>query len=584
MLDVFNKLDTGVRSSLNRWDIIVFALILGCFFMLAWGAKQMASPYQLGEPIIIYLSPDHLAYYSLRTVLRMFIALIFSLLFTFIFGTLAAKNKNLARLIIPSIDILQSVPVLGFLSISVVGFIKLFPHSLLGPECAAIFAIFTSQVWNMALSFYQSLCTVPKNLHEVAQVFQLSAWQKFWRVEVPFAMPGLLWNTMISMSAGWFFVVAAEAISVANQTITLPGIGSYIALAISKGNSLAVSYAVISMFMVILMYDQVLFRPLTAWAGKFRSQKIEDEKSSPWIIVLFNRTQLLRGSSIFLEKLSDFFINTNLFRYKIKNKLLLNSNINYSSLYIIFKYGIKIFWYIALVSITSIVLYFSVRFIIFNTSWHEIQHVLILGLITGFRIIILVMLCAVVWVPIGVWIGLRPSLVNIIRPVIQFLAAFPANLLFPIFVILIIKYNVNIEIGTSPLFVLGTQWYILFNVIVGASALPKDLYEAASNLQVKGWLWWKRLALPGIFPYLLTGIITAMGGAWNASILAEVVNWAGVKLYATGLGAYIAVSTEKGQFSNLALGISVMCIYVLIINKMIWRPLYKLVEERYELK
>lgn len=576
MLNAFSREETNTRSSFNRWDILALLLILGSFCMLAWGAKQMASPYELGEPIIIQLSPDHLAYYSLRTVLRMFIALVFSLLFTFIFGTLAVKNKTLGRLIIPAIDIMQSVPVLGFLSISVIGFIKLFPNSLLGPECAAIFAIFTSQVWNMALSFYQSLCTVPQNLHEVATIFQLSAWQKFWRVEVPFAMPGLLWNTMISMSAGWFFVVAAEAISVANQTITLPGIGSYIALAVTKGNSLAVFYAVIAMFLVILIYDQFLFRPLTEWAVKFSLQQIEEERSSAWIVNLFHRTQLLRYASVFVGKLTDAFINARFFRYQVNNRSIkISPN---------FKRSVQVFWYAALLVMTCVVLYLSVQFIVLNVSWYEVQHVLCLGLITGLRIIILVMLCALIWVPIGVWIGLRPRWVSCVRPIIQFLAAFPANLLFPLFVIMIIKYNLNIEVWISPLFILGTQWYILFNVIVGASALPKDLYEAVGNMQVKGWLWWKRLALPGIFPYLLTGIITAAGGAWNASILAEAVNWAGVKLYATGLGAYIAIATDKGQFPDLALGISVMCVYVLIINRVIWRPLYKLAEERYELK
>ena len=536
----------------------------------------MTSPYQLGQPITIELNPDHLAYYALRTVLRMFIALVFSLLFTFIFGTLAAKNKTLGRLIIPAIDIMQSVPVLGFLSISVIGFIKLFPNSLLGPECAAIFAIFTSQVWNMALSFYQSLCTVPKNLHEVAKIFQLSAWQKFWRIEVPFAMPGLLWNTMISMSAGWFFVVAVEAISVAKQTITLPGIGSYIALAVSKGNSVAICYAVTAMFLVILIYDQVLFRPLTQWAGKFKWQQIEDEKSSAWIVSLFHRTQLLRYGSVMLERFTDAFINMPFLRFQPNNRpIKLSAD---------FKRSVQICWYVVLTLMAAVVLYMSVQFIFSSVSWHEVKHVLLLGLITGLRIAILVAICVLIWVPIGVWIGLRPRWVNLIRPIIQFLAAFPANLLFPAFVVLIVKYSLNVEVWIAPLFVLGTQWYILFNVIVGTSALPKDLYEAVGNMQVKGWLWWRRLALPGIFPYLLTGVITAIGGAWNASILAEAVNWGNVKLYATGLGAYIAVNTARGQFPELALGISVMCLYVLIINRTVWRPLYKLVEERYELK
>src|SRR5579862_4377499 len=254
----------------NYWDMVALLLVLGVIAVLAWVAKQMAVPYELGQAIPISLDPHHLPGYALRTVLRMLVALFFSLLFTFTFATWAAKSKRAERIIIPLIDILQSVPILGFLSISVVGFIRLFPGSLLGPECAAIFAIFTSQAWNMALGFYQTVRSVPTELNEAANMFHLSAWQRFWRIDVPFSMPGLLWNMMMSMSAGWFFVVASEAVSVANQQIMLPGVGSYIAVAINAMDLHAIGYAILTMFVVILIYDQLLFRPLVAWADKFK--------------------------------------------------------------------------------------------------------------------------------------------------------------------------------------------------------------------------------------------------------------------------------------------------------------------------
>ena len=280
---------------LNIWDILAFILIFGVFALFALGLSQMNVPYHVGENIPIKLDPQYLPLYALRSVLRIFIALLLSLLFTFTVGTFAAKNRYAGKIIIPLIDILQSVPILGFLSISVTGFIALFRGSLLGPECAAIFVIFTSQVWNMALSFYQSLKTIPEELIEVADMFRLSAWQRFWRIEVPFAMPALLWNTMMSMSASWFFVVASEAITISNQNINLPGIGSYIALAIKEANLPAVYFAILAMFSVILIYDQLIFRPLIQWAEKFKLDALPQEhRPKTWLLKLLQKTRLLK--------------------------------------------------------------------------------------------------------------------------------------------------------------------------------------------------------------------------------------------------------------------------------------------------
>jgi len=304
------------RAYPNYWDLIALFIVFGIIMILARNALLMSEPYKLGQKIPISLDPIHLPGYALRTVLRMFIALFFSLLFTLTIATLAAKNKKAERIIIPFIDILQSVPILGFLSITVVAFIRLFPNSLLGPECAAIFVIFTSQAWNMALGFYQTVRSVPSELTEAATMFHLSAWQRFWRIDVPFSLPGLLWNTMVSMSAGWFFVVASEAIFVSHQQILLPGIGSYITVAIQSANMKAIGYAVLTMFIVILIYDQLLFRPLVAWSEKFRTEQIGEDAPQihSWVISLLRRTRFLRKVGFDIEILFNRFVNIALLR------------------------------------------------------------------------------------------------------------------------------------------------------------------------------------------------------------------------------------------------------------------------------
>lgn len=559
----------------NYWDMVALVLVLAIIIMLGWGAKEMVGKFQLGESLPISLNPAMLPYYALRTVLRMLIALAFSLLFTFIFGTWAAKSRQAERVIIPMIDILQSVPVLGFLTITVTLFIALFHGSLLGPECAAIFAIFTAQVWNMTLSFYQGVRGVPEDLKEASAVFQLSAWQRFWRVDVPFAMPGLLWNVMLSMSGSWVFLVAAEAITVANRHITLPGIGSYIALAIAHADMNAVGYVIVAMFVVIALYDQLLFRPLVAWSEKFKAEVNAGEvESESWLLDLFQRTRVFRYMGRMTGMLMDAVINVRLFQRSARvHKVIEPSRL--------LQRIATVAWNMLLVLLTIMAFVVLYRFIFSKVPLHEGTHVLYLGLITALRVMILITVSSLIWVPVGVWVGLHPRATQIMRPAAQFLAAFPANLLFPLVVIAIVTYHLNVNIWISPLMILGTQWYILFNVIAGAIAVPKHLHYAVGTLNVKGWLWWKRLMLPGIFPYYITGAITAAGGAWNISIVAEAVSWGHTQLYATGIGAYIAKVSSHGDFRRLALGIAVMSLYVLAFNRLIWRPLYNVAVERF---
>jgi NitT/TauT family transport system permease protein len=557
-----------VEAGGNRWDWALLPIVLALFILLAYGAEQMARPYHLGEVLPLSRDPSYLPYYLLRTTLRMFLALGLSLLFSCLFAVLAAKVRAAEKVLVPLLDILQSIPILGFLSITITGFIALFPGNLLGVECAAIFAIFTSQAWNMSFSLYQSLRTVPAELQEAAEVFQLSAWQRFWRLELPYSMPGLLWNMMMSMSGGWFFVVASEAISVSHQSILLPGIGSYIALAIESRDLAAVGWAIGAMLIGILLYDQLFFRPLLAWADKFRFEESESEASpQSWLLSWLRRTKRTRGIARTLVGLLERSIV--LFRRSYDGTSVRASPRPSSAVS-------ERVWDAVIAAATFYAVWTLAHFIHTEVGWAEVGRVFLLGFYTLIRVVVLVCLAAIFWVPIGVWVGMNPRISGRLQAVAQFLAAFPANLFFPIAVMMIVRFDLNPDIWLSPLMILGTQWYLLFNVIAGASTVPTELRYAAHNLGLTGWLRWRRYLLPAIFPSLVTGAITATGGSWNASIVAEYVSWGHTTLQAHGIGSYIAEMTTLGDFPRIALGICIMCIYVMSLNHFFWRRLYRL--------
>jgi len=382
---------------------------------------------------------------------------------------------------------------------------------------------------------------------------------------------------MISVSSGWFFVVACETILVANQKITLPGIGSYIYLAIADQNLTAIFYAILTMLIVILLYDQLLFRPLVWWSEKFKLDS-DDEYTfydTPWVYELFQKTIFVKYLK---NKISNFIENTQAYYYKKYKKKNILPKVYSETNSKLFSPNL-IYTLVALLLLTSI--YLFSYFIYENLSTKEVLYVIYLGGVTALKVFILILLCSIIWVPIGVFIGLNPKLTRIVQPMIQFLAAFPANLIFPLIVMLIVKFNLNVNIWTSPLMILGTQWYILFNIISGMTSIPKELKYAIQNYQIKGKLWWTRFALPAVFPYYVTGAMAAAGGAWNASIVAEVVEWGNTKLVATGLGAYIAQYTATGNMPHVALGIIVMSLYVIVLNKLIWERLYKMTTENY---
>jgi NitT/TauT family transport system permease protein len=556
--------------------VIAFPLILCAIALISTEYHQTMAPLTALKAEPISLDPARLPEYALRTTLRMLAAMIASLVFALAYGTLAAKSRRAEKVLIPALDILQSVPVLGYISFTVTFFLALFPGRVLGAECAAVFAIFTSQAWNMAFSFYQSMRTIPRDLNEVSRSFHLTGWQKFWKLEVPFALPGLIWNMMMSMSGGWFFVVASEAITVGNNTVTLPGMGSYLAVAIYQQNLAAIGWVIVGMTLVILAYDQLLFRPLVAWADKFRLEDTASQSApQSWLLDLVRRTRLLQQ---LLAPLTTLMLAITRYPLRLSRRSLalpFAPKVNTGR--------VDWLWNALVVAGTVYLMWKVVSYASHSVTLTEVAHVMVLGLITLVRVLLLIVIASVIWVPLGVMIGLRPKLAEKIQPLAQFLAAFPANLLFPVFVIGIVHFDANPDIWLSPLIVLGTQWYILFNVIAGTTAFPNDFREVAANFHIRGWQWWKKVMLPGIFPYYITGAITASGGAWNASIVSEAVSWGKTHVNAHGLGAYIAQTTAAGDFPHIILGITVMSLFVVLFNRLLWRPMYAYAENRLRL-
>jgi NitT/TauT family transport system permease protein len=557
----------------SRWDLLAALLVLGFIILFADASRSLIQPISSITGHGLSLDPGLLPGYALRTALRMLIAMGVSLGFTFTYATWAAKSPRAGTLLVPLLDILQSVPILSFLSVTIVWFLSLSPGRVFGAELACVFTIFTGQAWNMAFSFYQSLRTVPEELTEAGRMFGLNAWARFWRIEAPFGTPSLIWNMMMSMSGGWFFVTLSEAISVGKTNIALPGIGSWIAVAIAQKNLPAIFEAIGAMLVVILIYDQLLFRPLVAWADRFRIDNEQSEESpQSWALTMYRRSRLLDLMTTPFDQMMRWSYHWHPPHFGLRaatreydNRLA------------------DILWYVILVALG---LYGAFRIWAFahaNLTWGDLGEAVGLGFITMLRVLVLIALTSLVWTPIGIYVGLRPRLTQIVQPVAQFLAAFPANILFPLAVSLIVYFRLNPDVWLSPLMVLGTQWYILFNVIAGASVMPKELRDAADNFGLTGWLWWRKVALPAVFPFYVTGAITASGGSWNASIVAEVVSWGAVTLRAHGLGAYIASAVVAGDFRRVVLGTAVMSFFVVVVNRLIWRPLYWLAERKYRL-
>lgn len=550
-------------------------ILLGLLGLLAHvGSEAMVSFQPPDVSPEVSLDPRNLPEYAVRSTLRMFIALGCSTLFTLLYGSLAAHNRRAERVLIPLLDILQSVPVLGFLSITVTGFIALFPGSLLGLEAASIFAIFTSQVWNMAFSFYQSLRTVPKELSEAAALYHLSRWQRFSRLELPSATIPLLWNAMMSFGGGWFFLAASEAISVLNKNYTLPGIGSYVAAAVRAQDPRALAWAIATMAVVIVLVDQLFWRPLVAWSDRFRmEQSGGGEPPSSWVLNLLRSARI---PSLAGEVLGPLAAALDQLLSRLLGRVSPHTvEADQSPRGRLFN--------LALLLLTGGMLAALVHFILSTVGVGEVISAFWMGVHTLGRVVLLLSAATLIWTPIGVAIGFQPRLARLLQPVVQFLSSFPANFIFPFATLFFIRAQVPIGWGSILLMALGAQWYILFNSIAGAQTIPSDLREMADDVGLHGLQRWRKLIVPGIFSAWVTGGVTACGGAWNASIVSEVVSWGGTSLQADGLGAYIAEATRQGDWPRIALGIGLMSLFVVGMNQLIWRRFYRLAEHRYHL-
>ncbi|MCM6772349.1 ABC transporter permease subunit [Nocardia sp. CDC159] len=557
-------------------DVVVFLGAAVLIWLIVHVSSGLNVPFHEGETnTTVSTDAADLPYYAARSLLRMFAALGLSIVFTFVYATAAARLRRTRTVLLPLLDILQSVPILGFLSVTITAFIALFPGSQLGLECASIFAIFTSQAWNMAFAFYHSLVSQPREIDEAARNLRLSRWQRFWRVDVPSGMFPLIWNGMMSFGGGWFFLVASEAISVNNHTYMLPGIGSYVATANDEGDIGKVLIAIAVMIVMVIGVNVLFWRPLTAFAERFR---FEDSKSAqaPRSVTL----ELLRRSHI--PELLGKILGPLVFPL---DRLMRVFGLAEHPLHVAAgrRRAGDVAFGLVLTAVVGWGCYRVVSYIADTVGLGEVAHAFGLGALTLVRVLVLLVVCSLIWVPVGVWIGLNPRVSRFAQPVVQVLASFPANFLFPLVTAVLVATGASLNWAGALLMALGAQWYILFNVIAGASAVPNDLREAAANLRLPRRLWWRKLILPAIFPSYVTGAITAAGGAWNASIVAEVVSHGGTTLTAAGLGAYISEATTTGDWPRILVGVVVMSVYVVGINRLFWRRLYALAERRYSL-
>ncbi|MCI3928977.1 ABC transporter permease [Streptomyces sp. AN091965] len=564
------------RVSRMTWvDVVVAAAVLVLISLVLQVGHGTTVRFSTEQSVKVDTDPARLPYDAARSLLRMFAALAASIVFTFAYAYAAAKSRRLERILIPALDILQSVPVLGFLTVAVTGFLALFPGSMLGLECASIFAIFTSQAWNMTFGFYQSLTSLPRELDELSRSFRFTRWMRFWKVEVPAGMIGLVWNGMMSFGGGWFFLVASEAISVNSKEYALPGVGSYAGAAVADGDLGKVGWAVLTMAVMVIGVNFLFWRPLTAWAERFRNEQSEASEVQRSAVLDFLRRShwprllgsLLRPVGRALGRAARV-LGTDDRPLSFDPARRRTGDIAFALVA-----GGLVAWGLADLG----------GYLHDRTGLGVFGEPLLLGLVTFARVVVLVAVATVVWVPVGVWIGFSPRLTRIAQPVVQVLASFPANFLFPLAVWFFLRTGLSLDVGGILLMALGAQWYILFNTIAGTMSIPSDLREAMDDLGVRGRQRWRRLILPGVFPAYVTGGITASGGAWNASIVSEVVTFGTTTLTATGLGAYIARATADGDFPRLIAGVAVMSLYVVGLNRLLWRRLYRIAERRYSL-
>lgn len=565
------------RAPFTLYDIPVAFGLLALLWAFVRVGQGMTEPV-LPESATIDLGFEFLPYYALRSTARMFIGYIWSLAFTFIAGPLMVHSRRAEKILLPVIDILQSVPVLGFLAISVNGFMALFPGSTLGIELAAIFAIFTSMAWNMAYSYYQSVRVIPRDLRESAAIFGLGPVQRFVRLEVPFAMTGLVWNSMVSFGVGWFFLAASEAIAVLGKDVRLPGVGSYLATAVEAGDFGAIGAVIVVTLGLVALLDVLFFRPLLAWAQKFQSGGALADEFDSAVLTALQRSGLVESFQETVARPVASFLVDRLPALLRRGRPAIRElgrgpALSWTG------------WGLTIVGLVVLAIW-GVRAsasVIEGLDGADVLEIGLSGLATFARVTATVIAASLLWVPIGTYIGSRPALARRIRPIIQIGAAFPSNLLFPILIIAFAKAGIGIGFGSVILLFVATQWYILFNVIVGALSVPPDLREVSRMLQLSRWQRFRHLTGPVVFPYWVTGALTAAGGAWNASVVSEVVRLGDHRAECFGLGAYIAQATFDGHWPRIVASIAWMCFLVVLTNRLLWQRLYRYAEEHLQL-
>jgi NitT/TauT family transport system permease protein len=546
---------------------------LALFYALLALARIWAAP--VTEHAEINLSPGALPKYAMFSVLRIAIAYFVSLIFAVIYGYIAAYNARAERFMVPLLDTLQSIPVLSFLPGVMISMVALFPTRQLGIELGSILLIFTGQVWNMAFSFYSSLKSIPQEMHEAAQVYRWSWWQRFVQMELPYSAIGLIWNSMMSVAGGWFFLIACEMFVLGNRDLRLPGLGSYLQTAANDGNTRAILWGLVVMVGVIILIDQLIWRPVIAWAQKFKFEQVEaaEEAHSP-VLDFLKRSKILpliAAASIHpaRERLDLYFAR----RQALANAGELQRRSKWGG------------WVLVAVLLVGIA-YACVRMLalVSSLSGPEVRGIFAGAGATFLRVELTLALAGLWTIPAGVIVGLNPRLSAVAQPIAQIAASVPATALFPIILLMLIRVGGGLGVGSIVLLLLGTQWYILFNVIAGASAIPTDLKEVCSIYRFPRWERWRTLLLPAIFPYLITGFVTASGGAWNASIVAEYFRFRGQTFSVTGLGAVISRATDAGNFPMLLGATILMAAMVVTVNRFLWRRLYRLASTRFSLE
>jgi len=550
-------------------DVAVLFGLAALVYMLIEGGRQWSGVYR--QSVEINLSPWALPRYTMFSVFRNFVAYSVSLVFTLIFGRWAAVNRRTESVLVPVLDILQSVPVLGFLPGLVLGLVAIFPKSNLGLELACIVMMFTSQAWNMTFSFYQSVKSIPADLNETAKACRLTWWQRYLQLELPAGASGLVWNSMMSMAGGWFFLMICEAFTLGNNDFRLPGIGSYMSVAIEKGNVPAMCYGILAMSTVIVVLDQLLWRPLVTWSAKFRLEEEASEQPTSAILELLQKSRLLA------------WVHTKVWRrliQKAQPKTEQSHPTNGAPAIVWHLAG----WGVMLAGLAGMIWgAVSLWHLLAQLGGAEWMHVGRMTLLTFSRVMAAVLLGALWTIPFGVLVGTSPRLSKIFQPIIQVVASFPAPMVFPLLLLALTACGVSMTYAASLLMLAGTQWYILFNVISGAMAIPQDLREAGVMCRLEGRERWRRLIVPAIFSQLVVGLATAAGGAWNASICTEYVRVRGTVVSADGLGSAISICTDRGNFPLLAASVTAMVVVVVGMNRLVWLPLYRLSERKYSL-